>query len=424
MENVTKFFGDCHEKFLRKFSEKTPEGNFIEGYICHKPNRYLGSLLITRLNGESHEQFVQSMPKIHYFEDERDVCLYDVAMDTHNTAVACEKLDGSCLILYPILDDNGHIVEVVPKTRGRAVADKHFLELYKKVDKASIYDYYRVNKGILFFEMYGILNQHEIIHYDTGIDIRLIGGYLEGKFFTNHILSNLEFTYFFKRPRTLFEIDLFGKNYCIQMPYSKYRYYWEDVPSDELEQPTIIDAIDKIQSLLEYLNKVYLEWYGRIAVEGVVLNCKDSKGNQRYVKIKPRDIENKHRSQGGIPRSAITKEVLKYFDEYGSEVKEIYLEDENHHTEYLHRMLSEDYPEEFVKNSSKSIEKVFMQIWNAKQVPESIHNICEELIDEYGDKGITHCMRMFAQKYPMKKRDARTVYSVLSTLFNKRGLDL
>ena len=175
---------------------------------------------------------------------------------------------------------------------------------------------------------------------------------------------------------------------------------------------------------MEYLNKSYNDMNGRIASEGVVLNCINSEGHQKYIKIKPRDIENKHRSEHGIPRSKIVKEVLKYFDEYGSEIKEIYQEDKNHHTEYLHRMLSEEYDEEIIKKSSKKIEKVFMQIWDSKEVPESIHNIANELFDKYGEKGITTCMRYFGQNYVMKKKYAHTIYQVLEKIYARNGVDL
>ena len=81
VEFACSYFGDCKPKYLKRFSEKTPEGNFIEGWICKKSNRYLGSLFIDTLNGEKHEQFVQSMPKIKYFNDDRDICLdYDVCV--------------------------------------------------------------------------------------------------------------------------------------------------------------------------------------------------------------------------------------------------------------------------------------------------------------------------------------------------------
>ena len=412
ISSVCNYFGDCKEKYISKFEENTPQHNIIKGYICRKPNRFLGSLLITEINGEKVEYFVQSMPKIHYFEDERDMTGHGVAF---------EKLDGSCLILYPLFNSKDELIEIVPKTRGRAVADKHFIELYNKIDHSNIEWYFeKNNNAVLFFEMYGILNQHEILHYQTGIDIALIGVYKNNHFFKGKSIIDLANKYGFKTPDPIFEIIYREpNNFTVYLKSEKYFKNQKYLNENSLCFPTQMDVLDFIQQQLEALNKAYYENNGRIATEGVVINTTKSNGNQKYIKLKPRDIENKHCNNGGIPRSSITKEVLKYFDEYGSAVKGLYLIDENHHTEYIHRMLKEEYPEEWVNNSAKRIEKVFMQIWDAKQVPESIHNICNELIHEYGDKGITHCMRMFAQKYPMKKKDATTVYRVLEM----KGID-
>lgn len=36
-------------KHLRDFEAKTPNGNIIKGYISRKPNKYLGSLIITHI---------------------------------------------------------------------------------------------------------------------------------------------------------------------------------------------------------------------------------------------------------------------------------------------------------------------------------------------------------------------------------------
>lgn len=420
VEDAVKYFNNCKPKYLRRFSEVTPQGNCIKGWICHKPNKYLGSLLIDELWGEPHEQFVQSMPKIEYFKDRRDICLdSDVAGTIFTDAVAFEKLDGSCLITYPIIDESGFIVEIVPKTRGRAVADKHFLDLYSKIDKSCIWDYYSSNKGVLFFEMYGILNQHEIIHYQTGIDIVLIGCYDNEEFGKPYDLWRLRNYYGFKQPDEMFSIT----KELVHINSWKYRWYFKDVLVESKVAPTRIDSVDKIQSFLEYLNETYNSMYGRYATEGVVINCVNDKGEQKYIKVKPRDIENKHRSENGIPRSQIVKEVLKYFDDYGSEIDEIYASDKNHHTEYLHRMLLEEYDETIIKKSDKKIEKIFMQIWDSKQIPKSLHIIGEELFDKYSNKGIVHCMRMFSQEYPMKKKDASTIYNVLEKLFVKNGLD-
>ena len=229
VEDAVKYFNKCKAKYLRRFSEETPEGNCIKGWICHKPNRYLGSLLIDEVNGEKHEQYVQSMPKIEYFNDERDICLdSEICGVVLNDAIAYEKLDGSCLILYPLLWEDGKIMEIVPKTRGRAVADSHFIELFNKIDKSPIYEYYADNKGILFFELYGILNQHEIIHYQTGADIVLIGAYEENQdgdfeFAIPYRLWMLAMRYNFKQPDEMFKIK---KNY-VDITTRKYKWYFK-----------------------------------------------------------------------------------------------------------------------------------------------------------------------------------------------------
>ena len=408
IDKVLKSFNNCKKRDIREFEEVTPQGNKISGYICLKHNRFLGSLVILKINGEDTFQFVQSMPKIKYYQHPSDV-------DKDGYIIGFEKLDGSCLILYPLFDKDGGIIEIVPKTRGMAVADKSFLELYDKVDKSSIESYYRCNKGILYFELYGILNKHEIIHYDTGIDIALIGCYNNGHFYKAPTIRTLA-TYGFKLPDELFIIRWHNpvyepsiKGWKVFFTSNKYRNY--DI-EHEVFRDTIEGAIKYIQKSLEKLNKQYYEKNGRIATEGIVINCTKVGGLQKYIKVKPKDIEIQHKSRGGIPKQYILKECLKYFDEYGSQVKEIYLKDENHHTEYIHNMLLEEFPIEYIKNSSKKIEKIFMQVWDSRTVPSSIEDICDELIKEYGDD-ITHCMRMFAQKYPQKKKQSRMVYSYL-----------
>lgn len=404
------FDGRVKPKHLTSFSEVTPEGNKIEGFINRKPNRYLGSLLIMYVNGEECFQFIQSMPKINYFQHTTDIPI----QDNHWINPCYEKLDGSCLILYPLKNKNDEIIEIVPKTRGRAVADNHFIELYNKIDKKPILNYYKDHDGILIFEMYGILNQHDIIHYNTGIDIRLISIYENNQYWSDkEIFFN---TYGFILPDRLFNLYHEGTEWFIQATSRKYYAYLQN---NKYSYPTINDCIDGLMEILENLNREFYEINKRLAVEGVVINTIREDGSKRFIKCKPKDIMIKHTTEHGIPRKAITKEVLKYFDEYGSTVKEIYNNDTNHHTEYLHRMLSEEYPEELIMKSKKKIEKIFMQIWENREVPTSIHTLCDELYNKYGDKGITHCMRMFSQEYPQKKKDARLVYGVLEKKFVK-----
>lgn len=409
------FKGFTKPKHLRFFEENTPEGNHITGYINQKPNHYLGSMIILTVNNEPCKQFIQSMPKIHYFKDERDIL-----KDEFNRNECYEKLDGSCLILYPLKNKAREVIEIVPKTRGRPVADAHFIDLFNKVNQLPIKSYYAKHPDdILIFELYGILNQHEIINYDTGIDIRLISivdG--EGRFTNKKELASY---YDFKLPDKVFELYNIDNTWFISITTEKYRGYFDE---PVYEYPTNIDAMLGMKHLLEELNTKFQELNGRLATEGVVVNTRRSNGSKKFLKCKPRDIENKHKTVNGIPRTSITKEVLKYFDEYGSEVDEIYKKDPNHHTEYLHRMLEEEYAPELIQKSKKKIERIFMQIWESKQVPESLHSITDELIEEYGEEGISYCMRVFAERYPMKKKDARLVYGILEKKFIKKGLDL
>ena len=52
------FDGKVKSKHLTSFDEVTPQGNRITGYLNQKPNKYLGSLVITSVNGEAVNQFV------------------------------------------------------------------------------------------------------------------------------------------------------------------------------------------------------------------------------------------------------------------------------------------------------------------------------------------------------------------------------
>ena len=97
VEEAVKYFGNCKEKHLRRLSEKKPEGSCIKGWICHKPNKYLGSLLIDEVNGESHEQFVQSMPKIEYLNDEMDICIVSSGLYSDRLSEIAKKYGWSYL---------------------------------------------------------------------------------------------------------------------------------------------------------------------------------------------------------------------------------------------------------------------------------------------------------------------------------------
>ena len=413
-------------KHLSEFKAKTPKGNIIEGYLSRKPNKFLGSLVITHItekNGKSYdtEQFVQSFPKIHYW-DRR----YQLKEDDESIIYHCqEKLDGTCIIVYALKDDSDRILELIAKTRGKAVADDHVLEMFKLVDKKAIEEFFKDEihaNDTLMFELYGILNKHEIAHMDTYIDIRLIGAYI-GEDFLNYIsikcYSDLED---FKTPDTIYTIEKYPHENSFSIRWCginhKLRNY--EVSTDD-SFPTLFDALNEIKLLLEKINKGYIEQNGRRVIEGVVINGEHVKGGQMYLKIKPKDIEIEAKYLDSVPRRFILKEIQKYFDEYGSQVKEIYGEDETHYIKYVNRQLSEEFTYEQIQDprTRRRIKKIFMEVWDSKTPPKSLQNICEELIYENPDASIQELLKIFAKTYPSKKKDSRFVYNILTAILKK-----
>ena len=417
--NINKIFDSAIE-----FEETTPKGNIIKGLITKKRNRNLGSLLITKVNGKDTYQYVQGFPKINYWDKDNQL---------NRNIYAFEKYDGSCICVYPLKNSEGNIIELVPKSRGLPTLDKNLQSMYDLVEKHNIIEFFNqdFNKNSqLFFELYGVKNIHSITHMDTYIDLALIGGVRDislkdneiyREFFNGIDILNTSNIYYFKHPSFLFEIEkaLFNNEYLLIIRddfKAKYSYYYDNKKT-VIKLPTIYDCILKIREILETVNKNYKAVNNRMATEGVVLNGQFD-DFQRYIKIKPDTIKQEAISINGIPRKYIIKEVNKYFDEYGSVAKEDYLNNPEKIWKYVSDNLKEEFDSSIVEDvkNQRRIKKVFLQVADAKEAPESINNIANELIEKYPDESIQNLMRIFSQEYPFKKKDARILYSVLESI--------
>lgn len=425
-----KYFKDIKIKYLKNFTAKTPNGNIIEGIICRKPNRFLGSMVINKITWTEKnlvfetEQFIQSMPKIHYYDYHHN--MYD---ETENIYPVYEKLDGSCLILYGIYYEE-ELIEIIPKTRGVPVADSHIINLYNELDHSNIeayFDKFKETNPTLLFELYGTLNQHSIFYPRTRIDIKLIGGTYDNGVFMNWTeLSYLESQFDFVRPIKIFNLRFFNQTWKILTSPGIFFYYlFEECSNSDIheyldkEYPTQLDAIQAIKSMVTRINKNYSKKHHRQLLEGVVINSYNSTGESlMYLKVKSADIEEKCRTENGIPRKFILKEVHKYFDEYGSNAKDIYQKDENHFREYVNRNLLEEFDKSLVdmKKTQNRVTNVFLNMLEAKEPPKGLQDICNELVSEYPNTDISDLMRLFAQNYPEKKRQARMAYSIFEKL--------
>ena len=421
------FKGKVKPKHLQEFEAETPQGNIISGYLCRKQNRYLGSLVITRImqkDGKSYdtEQFVQSFPKIHYWDDR-----HRLKEDGESVIYHCqEKLDGTCLILYFLNDDMGDSIEIVPKTRGQPVADGHILEMYKLVDKKAIEDFFSDgfhNDDTLMFELYGILNRHEIAHMDTYIDIRLIGACIDGEFLNYISLKCYHDLDNFRMPDTIYTIEKYPyeNTFMVRWCGANRKLANYEVSSDGTF-PTLYDAVSEVKALLKEINDRYYKQNNRRVIEGAVINGEHFKGGQMYLKIKPADIEAEARRSDTVARRFILKEVHKYFDEYGLQVREIYENDDTHYMKYVKFQLKEEFSYEQINDprTVRRIKNVFMDVWDSKVPPKSLQNICEELVRENPEASLHELMKTFAKTYPSKKRQSRHVFNILSKIV-KRG---
>ena len=397
----TYFNNKVKKKDLYQFKQKTKKGNIIEGYICRKPNEYLGSMFIEKVNNEDNPQFIHSMPKIHYYSKK----LENIQIEK---ITFHEKLDGSCIIYYPLYQ-NGKIIEVIPKTRNTVIADDFIFNLLKKTITHPIEKIIKEYDTVLMFELYGVLNQHEIYNPDAYCSLTLIGGYSinTNQMYSNSMLDSFAEKYNLKRPRHLITVHGFRGVYFITFisPYLQI-YYRNDRTS---MYTSLSEVIQKIKKILSQVNQESYNINGFVLTEGVVANMQKQIGG--YLKVKPEEIELKHK---GIPTIEIKKEVRKYWDEYGSKIEAIYKQDKKHYLNYVKENLAEDFPIDIVESNKtkKRIEKIFFTIWDAKTVPIGIQEIARTLCEENPELSLSEIMNIFSQQYPQKKNQARMVYSI------------
>ena len=399
---IETYFGNkVKKKDLYQFKQKTKKGNIIEGYICRKPNEYLGSMFIEKVNNEDNPQFIHSMPKIHYYSKKIE------GIETEEI-IFHEKLDGSCIIYYPLYQD-GEVIEVIPKTRNTVIADDFIFNLLKKAITYPIEEIIKEYNIVLMFELYGVLNQHEIYNPDAYCSLTLIGGYSinTNQMYSNSMLDSFAEKYNLKRPRHLITVHGFRGVYFITFISPYLQIYYRN---DRISMYTSLsEVIQKIKKILSQVNQESYNINGFALTEGVVANMQKQIGG--YLKVKPEEIELKHK---GIPTIEIKKEVRKYWDEYGSKIEVIYKQDNKHYLNYVKENLAEDFPIDIVESNKtkKRIEKIFFTIWDAKTVPIRIQEIARTLCEENPELSLSEIMNIFSQQYPQKKNQARMVYSI------------
>ena len=423
---------DVHKLFLKntkQFTETTPEGNTIQGRILLNHGYYHGSLLIETVNDEVATQFIRGFPKIHYYDES----IHEIPEDINGFQgiIGYEKLDGTCVGFYPLQNHKGQIIEIVPKSRQRAVLDEHFRDMLKYCDTRLIYEYidlYELNN--IFVELYGMLNEHTLPHKKTYIDIRLIGA-VDKEY-------NMVSTHYLKTLSKIFQIPLPQKIVTIKTNYLRNvfkgysveyeRNIFETIHHDRYNIQTFQEVIQNIKEHLDYCNNIYKNEKGYLHYEGVVLqnNCwNDDDGiSTQYIKIKPVSFleESKCGTPLKVPLNEIRKEIRKIINENLNNYLEEY--NEKKVIQQIKEELQEEFDETDIKNTKtqKTIIKELHKYIDSIS-DKSINSIVDTIIQENSDNlsNISTLMKYFATQYPMRKHQSQDVYYVLSKRLEKLG---
>lgn len=409
LEDISEaHFGGCKTKYLKEVDYTTPDGHDVKALICRKANRYLGSLFILSVDGVPTGQFVASMPKLHYLDNYHtlDLSKWD------NIHFGYEKLDGTCVILYALLDGNGDVIEVVPKSRNMGVLDKNFQKLYDECDTKKYEDWIIGHPNYsLLFELYGMGNPHSIKHMDTYLDLCYLGAV------NANGLVRLGVNPYFNKPPQLFTIEQ-GVRTKVAVNrrgfIAEYGAYGFDSTDWYYNYDSVEDAINGIKEDLQRLNESYYKVNNRLALEGVVFHGTNPDGETIYIKVKPDAIEREHKSQNGIPRQYIMKEIMKYLDEYGSTAKQTFEENPEEIWDYLNRNLAEEFEPEWIEKSQSKMKRWFEKKLYPAATPEEIIEIGDKLMSEYPNRSVVDYMRLFGQQYPEQKKQGGKLHQYLT----------
>ena len=144
-------------------------------------------------------------------------------------------------------------------------------------------------------------------------------------------------------------------------------------------------------------------------------SCKIYTNKFTYIKVKPTTIEAIHRSENGIPRQFIMKEIMKYLDEHGSAAKETWENNPSIVMKYINDNLAETYNQAMITKSQNKIKGLFEKKVYPLPTPTEIKEIGDKLIKENPNKCITDLMRLFGQQYPHMKKSGGKLYQYLES---------
>jgi len=384
LETVVALSGVGH-KHWQEFSVVSPGGINFAGFLCRQESEWLGTLALTQVEGQERLEFIAGMPKIPYpyqYDRHGQVQLVIPIPPRATDARFTIKVDGTCIIFYPLTDGNSKVLEVIPRTRLQPVltpsrwGDWNALLSEVLPDRAPVERAVQEQDVTLAFELWGYRNPH-LISYDTPLALTLHTGIRHRKLLAFPHLAQI------------------ARHHGFPLV--------ESIQVATPDAAGLAAAYRAWQEKMEAANKA--AGAERYVQEGAILAISTAR-IAHYYKCKPPSIEEIHwRTDQSIGREVIQQALYKMrengYDFFSGRVEDLIAELEN------------DFQRPHVEQQEELIRRVWTEYVIELQMTETLRG----LVDESGlhPRDTPNLMRYLSQHY--SRKDMRWVYAAVVELY-------
>ncbi len=314
-EKIEKLLGTDEGIFFEVDDYFNPP-NILSGFLCYKPDRRYGSLVILKVNGEECEQLILATPKLHYPFDKQGTYRWPEVKEIE----FYDKLDGTNIFAYRYTFRGKEFITF--KTRLTPIVKDSNFTNFRSMWMEYMDENYWVSEVIqenpdynLSFELYGSRNPITI-KYEVALEVSLLFGVRR-------------------------------KDGAIKPP-SELELGHSNVPKSygvfgECPKEKITEHYNNLRAVMSSQNK------DDLTVEGIVLYAQVGEPSWRLFKCKPEEIEKIHwAASGSIPTISLRNTALNAF------------EDKDYPTfEDFEKLLLEEYPRDMINKAYPKAQKAW-----------------------------------------------------------------
>lgn len=375
-----------NRKYWNEFDVTTDGGNQVAGWLCREESERLGMLAVTQVNGAERLEFIYAMPKIPYpYQRADDNARLVIPVPQNATDARFNvKLDGTCIIFYPLTDEAGEILEVVPRTRLQPTltpsrwGDWPALLDDAMPDRTNLERAVREQSVILCFELWGYRNPH-LVRYETPLALTLHTAIRHKRPVSYRILADIAGRY--------------------DLPLV------ESIEATKLDGDSLRGAYQAWQEEMERRNQAAGQ--DTFVEEGAVLVISTPR-TAIYYKCKPPSIEEIHWAMGQTLSKEIILQALYKMRENGYDFAAGQVED-------LMTELEADFDRPLIEIQADLIRRVWMEYVMELQRKEWLrHLVAESGLDPHATS-LPDMMRYLSQHYPANQMS--WVYNTVRELY-------